>query len=304
MTRPRFVIEGATYMVQRRTTQRQFLLKPTKQTCNIFMYVLGLTAKRHRMQIHEFVLLSNHYHIILTDPFAKLSAFMRDFDSLVARTLNASLGRWENAWAPDTFCGVRLLAGEDVLAKAAYTLANPVCAGLVPFAEAWGGCTSAGADYGSVFKATRPNVLFREHMPATTSFTLVRPDVFPMCDDKVLRGLVHEQVADIEQREQERMREAGGRFLGMSAVMRQKTTDTPASYAKRRGMRPTVAGKSKWERVEALQQIKAFTAAHEEARLSFRKFCASQLQQFLSPLFPAGTCGYKALLCVPVYSTA
>jgi REP element-mobilizing transposase RayT len=41
--------------------------------------------------VHAWCVLSNHYHLVVTDPDARLPAFMQYLDSLVARAMNASL---------------------------------------------------------------------------------------------------------------------------------------------------------------------------------------------------------------------
>jgi putative transposase len=62
VTAPRQVIAGKTYLVTRRTAQRQFLLKPCELTNNTFGYILAVAAARYRVLVHAVVVLSNHYH--------------------------------------------------------------------------------------------------------------------------------------------------------------------------------------------------------------------------------------------------
>ena len=52
MTAPRQVLPGATYLVTRRCVQRQFLLRPSRQTNQTFLYVLALAAARYRVDTH------------------------------------------------------------------------------------------------------------------------------------------------------------------------------------------------------------------------------------------------------------
>ena len=100
MTAPRQVLPGTTYLVTRRCTQRQLLLRPSPTIGAIFLYVLAVAARRFGIRVHAFCVLSNHYHLVVTDPGAQLPAFGQYLDSLVARATNASLGRWESFWAP------------------------------------------------------------------------------------------------------------------------------------------------------------------------------------------------------------
>ena len=98
MTAPRQILPGSTYLVTRRCVQRQFLLRPSRNTNQVFLYLLALAARRFGMHIHAFCVLSNHVHLVVTDPDARLPAFHQFLDALVARALNAALGRWEAFW--------------------------------------------------------------------------------------------------------------------------------------------------------------------------------------------------------------
>ena len=122
----------------RRCSERRFFLKPTDAVNQVFLYVLAVAARRHGVLVHAFCVLSNHYHLLVTDPEARLPAFMQYLDSLVARAVNASLGRWEGFWSSDaSYSAVSHDAADDVVRKAAYVLANPVSAGLVERASEW-----------------------------------------------------------------------------------------------------------------------------------------------------------------------
>ena len=101
MTAPRRVLPGQTYLVTRRCSERRFFLRPSAVTNEIFLYALAVAASRHRIEIHAFCVLSNHVHLLLTDPEARLPRFMQYLDSLVARAVNASIGRFEGFWAKD-----------------------------------------------------------------------------------------------------------------------------------------------------------------------------------------------------------
>ena len=132
MTAPRQVLPGTTYLVTRRCSERRLFLRPSALTNGIFLYVLAVAARRHRVLVHAFCVLSNHYHLLVTDPDARLPAFMQYLDSLVARATNASLGRWEGFWSSAaSYSAVSHDSTDDIVRKAAYVIANPVSAGLV-----------------------------------------------------------------------------------------------------------------------------------------------------------------------------
>ena len=67
MTAPRQILPGTTYLVTRRCFQRQLLLKPSASTSAIFSYVLALAAARYGVQVHAYCVLSNHFHLVVTD---------------------------------------------------------------------------------------------------------------------------------------------------------------------------------------------------------------------------------------------
>jgi REP element-mobilizing transposase RayT len=61
MTLPREVIPGRFYMVTRRCTQRQLLLRPDEETNNAFLYCLAEAAQRFGVEILLTCAMSNHY---------------------------------------------------------------------------------------------------------------------------------------------------------------------------------------------------------------------------------------------------
>src|SRR5512138_289333 len=181
MTAPRQILPGAIYLVTRRCTQRQFLLRPSRIVSEIVLYVLALASSRYKVRVHAFCVLSNHYHLIVSDPGANLPAFQQLLDALIARAVNASLGRWETFWAPDTYSAVRLLSPGDIVAKTAYALANPVEAGLVASGSAWPGLWSAPERIGGdEFIAKRPKHFFdpKGGLPEQLALRLTVPPGF------------------------------------------------------------------------------------------------------------------------------
>jgi REP element-mobilizing transposase RayT len=61
MTLPREVIPGRFYMVTRRCTQRQFLLRPDKETNNAFIYCLAEAAQRFGIDVLLPCAMANHH---------------------------------------------------------------------------------------------------------------------------------------------------------------------------------------------------------------------------------------------------
>jgi putative transposase len=265
MSAPRQVVPGASYLVTRRCTQRQFLLRPSRITSDVFLYVLAVAAARYGVDVHAFCVLSNHYHLVVSDPGANLPAFQQFLDALVARALNASLGRWEAFWAPDTYSAVRLLSPADIVDKAAYVLANPVHAGLVASGSAWPGPWSAPERIGGeALIAKRPKHFFdpKGALPDEAPLRLPVPPGFDSAE-QFRSELQHA----LEAREDDARAyyHARGGFLGIARVLTRKPMRRPGPGEPRRALSPRVAGRDKWKRIEALARLVDFLRAYRLA---------------------------------------
>ena len=137
---PRQILPGTTYLVTRRTVQRTYLVRPSPTLNQIFLYCLAYAADRYRVQVHAYCVMSNHLHLVLTDPEGNLPKFMHWLDLFVAKCVNAMLGRWEAVWVDGSYTPVVLVGERAILDKISYTLNNPVSAGLVRFGAQWPGC--------------------------------------------------------------------------------------------------------------------------------------------------------------------
>ena len=96
------------------------------------------------------------------------------------------------------------------------------------------------------------------------------------------------------EREAERAR-TGRRVLGRRAVLAQSWRDSPASREPRRNLRPNVAGRCKWARIEALLRNRAFAIEYASARNRWRNGMAAG--------FPPGTYWLQRFASVPVLET-
>jgi putative transposase len=283
MTVPRQILPGTSYLVTRRCSERRLFLRPSRKTIEIFRYVLAVAASRCGILVHAFCVLSNHFHLVVTDPHARLPEFHRILDGLVARAINCSLGRWESFWDPDSYSAVRLETPEDVFAKIVYVLANPVAARLVRRGREWPGLWSDPAQIGGPPLAVeRPKEFFRETgpMPPSAELRLHRPPGFETDDSftEALSGALREA----EDRAAEELRRERGSFLGVAKVIAQKPTAWPASGEPRRSMSPRIACRNKWGRIEALLRLAEFARSYRDALAAWRR-------GLRNVLFPPGT---------------
>lgn len=227
-------------------------------------------AERYEVLIHGFCFLSNHLHIILTDPHAHLPHFHRDLDALIARAVNCSLGRWEAFWDRDSYSAVRLETPEAILEKMVYVLANPVAAGLVRRGNEWPGLWSDPRLIGGEpVVVERPKEFFRADgpLPAIARLHLHPPPGF---DRAEFVAALQEQLTRAEDSAAAELAAAGRSFLGVPRVLAQQPNARPAPGEPRRGLNPRVACRNKWKRVEALLRLAEFGRAYRDALASWK----------------------------------
>lgn len=230
----------------------------------IFEYLLGLLAKAHGIQIHAYLVMSDHYHMVVSDPESRLPDFQRNFNSLLARSINVLRNRSESIWDRRSYNDVELLDDAAVLDKMAYTLANPVEDRLVDHAWQWTGAKSMGMAFGEVRQIAKPNVFFGDAMPETVELELTRPRCFQELNDAELLAELHTEVARRED-------EFGklGKSIGMERVRAMSWTSSPESEEPRGQLRPTVASRDKRTRIEALRRAKEWLNAYKSALARF-----------------------------------
>jgi REP element-mobilizing transposase RayT len=283
VTAPRQLFEGSTYLVTRRCSERRFFLRPSKKTNAIVSYVLAVVAQRYGLLIHAFCVLSNHLHIVLTDPNARLPEFHRDLDALIARAVNCSLGRWEAFWDRDSYSAVRLENAQSILEKMVYVLANPVAAGLVRRGVEWPGLWSGVRLLrGEPLVIERPKDFFRVDgpMPAVARLELHPPPGFE--HDESFVDTLFDLLRDAESEAASKLEADDRSVMGARRVQAQRPRACPASGEPRRGLSPRVACRNKWKRIETLLRLAEFQRAYREA-------FASWTAGLRDVVFPAGT---------------
>jgi REP element-mobilizing transposase RayT len=270
VTAPRQILPGQRYLITRRCTQRQFLLRPSRITNQTVKYCLALAAERTGVLIHAACFMSNHWHGVVTDPEARLPEFLERFHRLVAKAQNASLGRWENFWSSGKTSEVLLVSDADVLEKMAYTIANPTVAGLVRSPHEWPGVISHR--FGQHESVEMPDVFFDDEgeLPDEVCLEFVRPAIFPGLDDAELSAKRREAVATRVQRARNDMQLRGPPLLGSNAVLRQAFSAAPKTPAPRRNPSPPIASKSTPARIHAIQRMLAFVKEYRAAWLGWR----------------------------------
>ncbi|MBL4847936.1 MAG: hypothetical protein JKY65_20670 [Planctomycetes bacterium] len=166
MTQPRRLRKDQTHTVCRRTTGRIFFLKPTPKTNQVLEYALVLACSRHHpeVEVSGFASISNHYHNNLRDRVggakSKVPKFFADFNSLVARALNAQFGRGGALWDGGSYDNVEVHGYDATIAQWVYVAGQAVAAGLVERPEDWPGLTWLPEDIGTTKRVRRPDHAF------------------------------------------------------------------------------------------------------------------------------------------------
>src|ERR1041384_3695287 len=290
---PRQVLPRQFYLITRRCCRRQFLLRPDPATNNAFLYCLIAAALRCEIDVLLPCAMSNHYHVVIFDRAGHYPEFIEHFHKLLARSQNALRGRWENFWSSEQTCVVRLIDREAVIDKLVYTATNPVQDHLVDRVHNWPGVNGLTALLtGRSLCATRPLHFFRPHGPMPDTLELPLSIPAELGPAAAVLSELRDRVRAVElEREAERAR-TGRRVLGRRAVLAQSWRDSPASTEPRRNLRPNVAARSKWARIEALLRNRAFAIEYANARNRWRPGVAA--------VFPPGTYWLQRFASVPV----
>ncbi|NOZ00735.1 MAG: hypothetical protein GXP54_02455 [Deltaproteobacteria bacterium] len=270
-----------------------FLLRPAPLIKQIFEYCLAYAARKYSIQVHAYCVMSNHYHLVVTDTKGDLPAFMSWLNEFLAKAFNSLHGRWENFWATGSYSMVRLYTPQDCLDKMVYTMVNPVRAGLVSRYRHWPGAHSGTLRFGAKVIFKRPKHFFRAKgpMPERVAFSLKRPSGYEDMSNEEWQALIRVRLAEREEGIRQEFHQAGRSFLGSMLALNVRPTDSPSTKAPRRGQNPQVAARDISLRVQAIEQLKLF-------RLQYRQAYSQWKAGVQEVFFPLGTYALRDI--VPV----
>jgi hypothetical protein len=292
MSKPRQILPGQFYLINRRCTQRLFLLRPDDATNNAFIYCLAVAARRCEIDVLLPVAESNHHHTVIFDRNGRVPKFVENFHKLLARSQNALRGRWENFWAAEDPCIVRLVDPTDVIAKLVYAATNPVKDHLVERIHHWPGVNGyTRLMTGRPLHATRPRHFFRDPGPMPESVTLTLKIPPELGDKLAVLADLRERVEAVERDVAMARRQTGAGIVGRRRVLEQSWRDAPASVEPRRNLRPRFAARDPVARVAA-PRLSPIRCGYRDARTQW-------LQGIRAP-FPPGTYALRRLIAIPI----
>jgi putative transposase len=265
----------ATYLLTRNTSQRCYFLRPSKELREAILYCIADAQAQHPVQIHAFCAMSNHIHVVLTDPDGIAPLFVQAMNQNIARFVNCSLGRFGAMWeggARPNYCV--LPEHGDILDKVVYTLTNPVKAGLVSEHHLWPGAISTVAQITKGRITTkRPTKFFsRTDDPAQVTRELILtqpPGPVVMSQEDYGRYLAR-RVAETEADIAADRAAKGQKWLGRKQCLKIDPFDAPTKKWTPFTRNPKVSSKHEEARNAWILRLKKFRSHYGEAKREFR----------------------------------
>ncbi len=288
MSKPRIVIPGKTWHITRRAVLRHYLLVPSEALTNLFQYILAYVAKKYGIQVHALCVMSDHFHIVLTDTRGMLPRFLQEFNRIVAMGVKEIHGWEDQVWESKPTREILLRKPQAIIEAIAYVMANPVAAGSVKYSYQWPGAITLPHALGNgVIKATRPSFYFDPKNPQweeEMTLTLTLPPHVSQEEAATFRRQVAVELMRLEKSAHGEAREKGWSFLGAVRVMRQSPRDRAKTPKPRVERNPTFAvGRGNAEALkEAIESERAFVNHYYRA---LEKWRAGDRDV----VFPAGT---------------
>ncbi|MCA9561930.1 MAG: transposase [Myxococcales bacterium] len=259
-----------------------FLLTPGRRLNQAMLYMLAYVSAKYAIQLHAFCVMSNHYHLVLTDPLGNSPDFFQDLHSLATRCINRLRKRRGSMWEASVSYNSCLLGssdesdvvvyGQEVVDKCVYAINNPLRATRVDSARKWPGVNSIDYKFGKTVNIQRPDWFFKDDsLPKTVELTLTKPPGFEHLSDSEMDSLLRRQVWEDAVSVREEAKAAGKGFAGATSVLNQDPFYIPPPEPPEGSRIPYVASKCP-ERRKALQEkIAKFRAEYRAALLEFRE---------------------------------
>lgn len=122
------------YSITARCINREWFNISMNRVWDIFCEELTYVHKIHNLNIHSFVLMSNHFHLIASTPEANISQAMQQFMHRSSRALTKEGNRINQTFAGRHYKCI-LNSESYYLSAYKYNYRNPVTAGICTFVE-------------------------------------------------------------------------------------------------------------------------------------------------------------------------
>ena len=297
MGRPlRFVPARSLVEVTTRTVHGRLLLRPSAEVNELIRGIVGRAQELFPVQIHALVVLSNHWHALLSvEHTAQLAGFMAFVNGNIAR----EVGRLHN-W-PQRFWSGRyraiVVADEDAaIQRLRYILSNGCKEGLVDSPADWPGVSCVLAllegrplqgtwyDRTAEYRACRGgHSIARETFAKRYEITLAKLPAWAHLSDAEYQGACADLVKGIETDTRAERHHSGRPAVGVARVLAQAPHDLPVDSA--RSPAPLVHASCPQVRMAFRRAYDAFVDAFRSATTSLR---SGSKAIFPSCSFPPG----------------
>lgn len=122
------------YNITARCINRDWFQIPMPRVWEIFSEELSRTSKDHELQVHSFVLMANHFHLIASTPRANISECMQQFMRRSSKRLTKEGNRINETFAGRHYKCI-LQHPNYFLNAYKYNYRNPVTAGVCDSVE-------------------------------------------------------------------------------------------------------------------------------------------------------------------------
>ena len=280
--------EGGVHFVTRLCELRRFRLVPSEETRGAFHVVLRRATEVTGVRLLGFCAMSDHYHAVVEDPGGRLGDWTSYVNGQLARYFNAVQETpGSHVWDACEENSIELEGLAQIADKVAYTLVNPVRAGLVYAPSAWPGAITRVGDLGTgkgSVVARRPRGYFREDGPLPKEAALPSHTPAGYTQEEFVRAVARE--LDEQLAAARAAVGASGRgYLGAERVMQQdplSSPTTPHPKTQRQGSMPRFLGSSE-------EQTAAMVARHLDFRARYQACLVRFRRGERDVVFPPGT---------------
>lgn len=300
--------EGSVVEVTTRTLQGRLLLRPSPRLNSVILGVLGRAQRLYEVRIHDFVFMSNHYHLLLSVSSAlQLARFMGYFNGNLGKEVARLTGFKDKIWSR-RYQAI-LVSDEEAaqVARRRYIFAHGAKENLVASPKDWPGVSSLKARLGieeleglwfdrtKEFAARKRGVqLSLEERTELERVVLSPLPCWREYSRAERRSHVEAIVHELETETAQRSAETGRTALGPRAILAQRPGDKPRHS--KRSPAPFAHCASKSARQLIWQAYCWFLGAYLDARAMLRATGAAEFPEgafpppapFVSPVFERG----------------
>lgn len=274
---------GKVHLVTCRTRLSELLLVPTEKLNNYIGGIIARYAQIYNIELYSVVVLSNHYHLLLSGE--NISLFAENINREIAKRTNHFINRSGSLWARRYDDQVTIEEADD-LEGLLYILTNPVKHGLVSHAKHWPGISTyhqtLGAkpqeytflNYTDFYKAklkarATGSVVHRSDYETRYQLKISPIRLYKHLNDeeriKVLNDLLEKRIKKLTG---ERKKDGKG-FLGRKTVMNQAPKgEFPRETNKTQ--RPVCYTRSLYALREFKKELRIKLAQYKEASIKYR----------------------------------